>query len=778
MAAQVDETKLPSAAAGKVDFVRDIKPILENHCLKCHGGEKPKSHFRLTSREEALKGGENGIDILPGQSAKSPLIHYVARLIPDMEMPPEGRGTPLSAQQVGLLRAWIDQGVVWESAQPHPVQAAASPTVGWTTVHGDAQKFRELYWQPDGWNGGLEDFELVDRPGADSKITTAGHVLRDDYKLTLSAQKTDLGFARFGWAQFRKYSDDTGGYYSLFSTPAFELGRDLHLDVGKAWADFGLTLPKWPTIVLGYEYQYRDGADSTLAWGPVRNGTITRNIYPAFKEISEKVHLLKLDIDYDAGPVHLGDSFRGEWYELATRRLNESGYALGGSGMALTSAAEQQTYFQGANTVHAEGQFTDWLFASGGYLYSRLNGDNSLEVETLNPVYLDPTGLFPPGWNAQQIRLERESHVFSVGTRLGPWEGLTLSLGVQNEWTRQTGLGSATVDVALPFNPLPLPLGPEQVYSDMDRSIFTEEAGLRFTKIPFTTLYAEARFQQDNLGQLEQEIDGLTPFLRNTDTRSDEQNFRAGFTTSPWRWVSLSGHVLHYDKSTDYDHLLKEALGQPFEGYPAFIRWRDLVTDEAEGRLSLQWNRWLKTSLSYQWLDTEYRTATDPVTVNLATGQPADITPGSRLLAGTYRSHIASLNATLTPWQRAFLSLTLVYQNARTVTFANDGPSVAPYAGDIYSAVISGTYALDAKTSLVAAYSFATADFEQDNLVAGLPLGISYRQHTLQAGIKRQLAKNTALTLQYRFYSYHEPTSGSLTDFQAHAVFATMAFAL
>ena len=96
-----------------------------------------------------------------------------------------------------------------------------------------------------------------------------------------SAEKNDLGFTRFGWSQYRKYFDDSGGYYPAFPTPILDLNRDLYLDTGRAWADFGLTLPQWPTMVLGYEYQYRDGTEATTQWGPVSNGTQTRNIYPA-----------------------------------------------------------------------------------------------------------------------------------------------------------------------------------------------------------------------------------------------------------------------------------------------------------------------------------------------------------------------------------------------------------------------------------------------------------------------------------------------------------------
>jgi len=185
-AAQIDESQLPPPAQQKIDFARDIKPILQNNCAKCHSDEKPKGHFRLTSRDSALKGGENGVDIIPGQSAKSPLIWYVARLDPEMAMPPEGRGTPLDAKQIGLLRAWIDQGVVWEpTVQEPPLQLWIIPIAGETTVHGNAAKFRELNWQRDGWNCGLEQFDMVQKPTSDSTVSVSGHVLLDDYQIKI-----------------------------------------------------------------------------------------------------------------------------------------------------------------------------------------------------------------------------------------------------------------------------------------------------------------------------------------------------------------------------------------------------------------------------------------------------------------------------------------------------------------------------------------------------------------------------------------------------------------
>ena len=106
----VDIAKVPPAAAGKFEYAKDIKPIFEKTCVKCHGTEKQKSKLRLDSLEAALKGGENGPDILPGKGAQSPLVQQVAGLVEDMMMPPEGKGDPLTKEQIGILRAWIDQG--------------------------------------------------------------------------------------------------------------------------------------------------------------------------------------------------------------------------------------------------------------------------------------------------------------------------------------------------------------------------------------------------------------------------------------------------------------------------------------------------------------------------------------------------------------------------------------------------------------------------------------------------------------------------------------------
>jgi mono/diheme cytochrome c family protein len=115
MAACAAAAQLPPAAAGPVDFVRDVQPILAQNCFGCHGAGKHEGQLRWDNKEMALQGGERGPDIIPGRSAESRMIQLVSGLDPDLIMPQ--KGDRLTAAQIGILRAWIDQGASWpESA--------------------------------------------------------------------------------------------------------------------------------------------------------------------------------------------------------------------------------------------------------------------------------------------------------------------------------------------------------------------------------------------------------------------------------------------------------------------------------------------------------------------------------------------------------------------------------------------------------------------------------------------------------------------------------------
>ena len=120
-----DGPKVPPAAAHGVDFHKEVLPILSKRCAECHVGPNPKGKLGVATREEVLKGGESGPAAVVGKGGESLLVELVAGMDPDRVMPSSNKPR-LTAEEVGLLRAWIDQGMTWEEGITisRPVKAA------------------------------------------------------------------------------------------------------------------------------------------------------------------------------------------------------------------------------------------------------------------------------------------------------------------------------------------------------------------------------------------------------------------------------------------------------------------------------------------------------------------------------------------------------------------------------------------------------------------------------------------------------------------------------
>ena len=103
---------------------------------------------------------------------------------------------------------------------------------------------------------------------------------------------------------------------------------------------------------------------------------------------------------------------------------------------------------------------------------------------------------------------------------------------------------------------------------------------------------------------------------------------------------------------------------------------------------------------------------------------------------------------------------------------------MVPYEGDVYSCYGSASYALNNMTQFQVAYSFSTADYGQDNIIGGLPMGLNYARHGLTVGITRRFSKFITARLGYGFFKYSEPSAGGFNDYTAHGVFATMVMKL
>ena len=123
---------LPLTIADEISFQRDIRPILSDHCLKCHGPDAAarEAGLRLDVEDSTLQGGDSGVAaVTPGKPDQSELIRRILSQDESEIMPPPEMKHPLNATQIDLLSRWIDAGGHFDEHWSfQPIEQPATPT--------------------------------------------------------------------------------------------------------------------------------------------------------------------------------------------------------------------------------------------------------------------------------------------------------------------------------------------------------------------------------------------------------------------------------------------------------------------------------------------------------------------------------------------------------------------------------------------------------------------------------------------------------------------------
>jgi len=343
---------------------------------------------------------------------------------------------------------------------------------------------------------------------------------------------------------------------------------------------------------------------------------------------------------------------------------------------------------------------------SGGMYYSKLEGS-----DFFNQTTLIPTLSFDNQLSSQSITLRRESEIFSVASLFTPLDCLNLSIGSQNEWTREDGFGGSVPDLDLGVN--------TPVASTLDTFKASQNAGLHYTQIPYTVVFSEAQFAEEEVSEFQAQ--DPTQLIRQTDAFNLRRDVRAGFNTSPWCWFSFSTQYHNQSSDTDYNNLMDVSDGLPASatnGYPAFILDRQIAGNGLETKLVLRPSAWVSATLTGNLTATDYRSKTDPA---FDLGLLEIASEGGVILDGRSDDQTWGISTTLTPIQRLYFTTALTFDETKLSTADNGDPSIAPYHGTIWTVSTTATYALNLKTDLSASYVFTRADYDQNNNAAVLP---------------------------------------------------------
>ena len=217
-----------------IDFNTQVKPILNNKCISCHGGVKRKAGFSVLFRSEALANTESGKPaIIPGKPDESELIRRISLNDPEERMP--YKHEPLSKKEIDILRQWIKQGAVWGDHWAYvPVKKTEVPELNSTWIKNEIDQFILAR---------LEKEKIKPSNEAD-KATLLRRVSLDLTGMPASSELSEQFLASTGANAYPDLID------SLLASPKF----------GERWAALWLDLARYADT-KGYE---RD--DSRTIW--------------------------------------------------------------------------------------------------------------------------------------------------------------------------------------------------------------------------------------------------------------------------------------------------------------------------------------------------------------------------------------------------------------------------------------------------------------------------------------------------------------------------------
>lgn len=631
--------------------------------------------------------------------------------------------------------------------------------VGHYDVNEHAPLFQAHQWTNDGTLGGIQSLRYVQ-----DGLELEGNAIfgPQDFDLKLSVTPNDELFFNVFASNRRKFYDTIGGYYG---SENYKLDGELQLDIGSVGFDVGFRPADETEIVFGYEHAYKTGEKALLEW----NRPGSKQIYPAVKEVDEESHILTLDVRHSIDGFRIQDNLRYEVYGSDNSRSDLVPASLAGTaedqGHPVADDSYEFTHL--SNVLTAEKWLSDKVFVSAGYLYLNHDGatDFSVAYTSRNGGYSSHAKFY----STDDYGLDETSHKYSLGAFFLPTEHISVSLGVSLENTDTEGNDVINRDHGNPtsegfHHPVDL-----EMY--LDRRITEENAEIRFTGLPFTTVYARVRAVQEDNTHFEEQREEHDPheleLLRLTDEEFGAETYRFGFTSSPVGMVGVSAYYELVRDDNSYNHIIDEvAAGNEDVGYTAHVEDLNVDSEEVGVKLSLRPAPWLRTSLKYtheNWDVTNRTKATARSEV-----------PGGKSDAGKREADTYTLNVSAQASAALYLSANYYVTNTSTESRDINAPSVvATYIGDAQSVDCSAQYTLDEATSVQCGYRYTTADNKQGNS-GSVPAGQSFDWQTLSVGVARQFSDQLQGSLRYEYYEYEDANYDDDRDYAAHGIFVTV----
>ncbi len=669
-----------------------------------------------------------------------------------------------------------------------------SLTIGGAFVSGDDAGFQRRTQTNGDFYGGIESMAYTQELDDSTTLTLDGHALPglEDYEINLGVEKTDLGYVKAGFKQFRTWYDATGGYLQGANMEASRVNDlfddERSIDRGEIYFEAGLRMEDFPEITFSYRHLYRDGDKDSTSWGDTRANTNWGGITgssPAFKllpalwDIDESTDIFELDVEHTLGNTDFGAGLVYETYSLDNSRfMSRWGAKPTGVGSGSTTAITEITQTEKtdadifAGNIHSVTRFNDKAWLSFAASYSSMDTDIDGGSRAYGVYWPTPIPANPARRDYAYDQMSGGSNVNQFITNLNfmwvPAPDLTItpSLRYENE-------SIDTYSNFRAFNSNQSWQGIQSLgaYTDMDST--TGALDIRYSGLDNIVIFAKGLWGRENEDVLRQ--DRILPgeFL-DSDIDTDEQEYTIGANWYALRNLSFSVQGFHNERDQSLDHKVGDQPKSPNSAPGGANNFRPIMTQHNVAvddiNLRMTWrprsNVSLVTRYDYQHSEIEneginWSPPNDPIIYDL-------------IESGDIKSHILSQSITWNPMERMYVQGSCSWVSSETNTpedFSGD------FDNDYIVATISSGYSIDARTELTASYSyFAANNYVNSKGFTGVDTmgyGLNTDEHAISLMLSRVLTDNIIWNARYAFITSNTDMpdqSGGYNDFDAHMV--------
>jgi hypothetical protein len=642
-------------------------------------------------------------------------------------------------------------------------------------VEGDRHKFRELNWTEEGYDGGIEHFELKEKYlPEDLTAEVDGHafIKNNDFEVNALLEKKDLGYVKLSYDEFSKYYDDSGGVYYPFNVLSpHSLGRELELQIGELRIETGLTVEDMPRLSFAYERHFKQGKKSRLTWTPVTVGSITRGIGPSFQDVDEVVNVIELNESHTLRGFELKGQQTWEWSaaELIREEQSLTNTSTAANAKNRVQVQEPQ-YHLFTTTESVERWYRDeTVFTGMAYNFLRLRNNELEDIFEMNQA-----GAIINFSNPKQVRNARaqneyDSHTWAGNVMFQPLSWLNVTTKARTELADRSGNSSYPQDTT------PAAAGgavPDNIINNTELSRTEDKVArigeglsIRITGIPRTALYNEFEFEQlrnwlseDRDSQAGQSAPNAGEiFGRETIAYMSRGIWTAGAQVYPVSWLSWTGHLRLNRSNTDYDDKRETQPGAT-AARSAFMDAMNITAQELATKFTFKPRPWFKPSFRYQLRRTQYDTRVEDLQ-NVETSM---------------HSHTFTFDVTLQPRHNLLILAGVSPQYAWVETPARYYENgIQPiFKSNVLTWLMNVTYQIHENLSFISGFDYSHANNFNDFTAIGLPMGAAFHNLNVSAGLDWKLSETVSILTEYAFLRYDPYGVVDNSDTSGHLISA------